>query len=179
MVTLSLKQFVKFLLLFIVLVLLLTCYQLVGNSVIQAFGLQRQPDVWLHLANQAIHASEDEGLQSAQVDSAYQDFEVIAPPNREVVLLVNEIEVETRRSPGTPLRFTHVRLREDRNTVRAVLLGGTDVFEPKSARLLVWYRPPKSESAIVLGTPYLDPQNGHLVVGALLPLNYPEIRVRT
>src|SRR5579863_7150682 len=97
------RRWIGFMLLFLVFTILLTCYQLIGSNVLEAFRAKR-PVVWLGLQQAATDSrgAETTGKEPDLSNQMYRfesvlapvaDFYVIAPPDADHLLTVNGMPI--------------------------------------------------------------------------------------
>src|SRR5206468_527481 len=106
------------LLLFLVFTTLLTCYQLIGNNVLEAFSAKRAV-VWLGLERAGTGsrgsgvamdepALSNEFFRTESVSLPVADFDMIAPPDADRLFTVNGMPVSPVIGGSSVLRFPGV-----------------------------------------------------------------------
>jgi hypothetical protein len=124
----------RFGLLFLILVCLLTCYQLIGDDIRNFLVVAQAPLLRLRTLGRENAPASDRQLIQIGLDRV--DIEALGPPGTEVILLVNRQEVGRRVFTGAPVTFSSVALRQGFNYVQGVLFRNTGFDDPIESRML-------------------------------------------
>ena len=130
------RRLIGYALLFLVFTILLTCYQLIGSNILEAFSGRRQPVIWLSLDSPSSPASSVGSLGYLIVTKPEADFKVIAPPDADLLFTVNGLPVAQPYSDTAAIHFRGVKLREGENQVR-VSVQSRDFGRPESTGMTV------------------------------------------
>jgi hypothetical protein len=161
------RRLIGYALLFLVFTILLTCYQLIGSNILEAFSGRRQPVIWLSLDSPSSPASSVGSLGYLIVTKPEADFKVIAPPDADLLFTVNGLPVAQPYSDTAAIHFRGVKLREGENQVR-VSVQSRDFGRPESTGMTVEYRPDQSSYPVIVTEPDVDLADGHLRVSVML-----------
>jgi hypothetical protein len=171
-------RLIGFVMLFLVFTVLLTCYQLIGSNILEAFSIKR-PVVWLGIDQGGRDDSATSRGELGKLDisnrnqikdttTGYADFNVVAPSDADLLFTVNGLPISPVVRDTTPVHFEGVKLREGDNLVQASVRS-KHLGQPETTTMEVEYRPVKPTYSYIVTKPYADPADGHVRLTVLTP----------